>query len=71
MRTLTIRLDPRLDKALERIAKRTGRTKSEIAREALERQIAVARFRELRAKTLPFAEAQGLLTDEDVFRAVS
>jgi predicted transcriptional regulator len=69
--TLTIRLDPRLDKALGRIAKRTGRTKSEIAREALERQIAVARFRELRAKTLPFAEAQGLLTDEDVFRAVS
>ena len=71
MSTLTIRLDPRLDKALERIAKRTGRTKSEIAREALERQIAVARFRELRSKTLPFAEAQGLLTDEDVFRAVS
>ena len=71
MTTLTIRLDSKLDKALGRIAKRTGRTKSEIAREALERQIAVARFRELRAKTLPFAEAQGLLTDEDVFRAVS
>jgi predicted transcriptional regulator len=71
MSTLTIRLDPKLDKALDRIAKRTGRTKSEIAREALERQVAVARFRELRAKTLPLAEAQGLLTDEDVFRAVS
>ena len=71
MTTLTIRLDPKLDKALERIAKRTGRTKSEIAREALERQIAVARFRELRAKTLPFAEAQGLLSDEDLFRAIS
>lgn len=71
MSTLTIRLDPKLDKALDRIARRTGRTKSEIAREALERQVAVARFRELRAKTLPFAEAQGLLTDEDVFRAVS
>ncbi len=71
MTTLTIRLDPKLDKALERIAKRTGRTKSEIARQALERQIAVARFRELRAKTLPFAEAQGLLSDEDLFRAIS
>ncbi len=71
MSTLTIRLDAKLDKALARIAKRTGRTKSEIAREALERQVAVARFRELRAKTLPFAEAQGLLTDEDVFRAIS
>ena len=51
--------------------KSTGRTKSEIAREALRRQVAVARFRELRRKTLPFAEAQGLVTDEDVFRLVS
>ena len=34
--------------ALDRVAKSTGRTKSEIAREALRRQVAVARFRELR-----------------------
>jgi predicted transcriptional regulator len=71
MTTLTIRLDPKLDKSLERLAKITGRTKSEIAREALRRQVAVARFRALRKKTLPFAEAQGLVTDEDVFRALS
>ena len=71
MTTLTIRLDPKLEKALERIATATGRTKSEIAREALRRQVAVARFRELRNRTLPFAEAQGLVTDEDVFRIVS
>jgi predicted transcriptional regulator len=71
MTTVTIRLDPKLDKALERVARSTGKTKSDIAREALRRQVAVARFRELRSKTLPFAEAQGLLTDEDVFRAMS
>ncbi len=71
MTTLTIRLDPKLEKALDRIARRTGRTKSEIAREALKRQIAVARFRELRKKALPFAESQGLVTDEDVFRALA
>ena len=71
MTTLTIRLDPALEEALDRIAKRTGRTKSEIAREAIKRQIAVARFRELRRRTLPFAEAQGLVTDEDVLRALS
>ena len=69
--TLTIRLDPILEKALDRIAKKTGRTKSEIAREALRRQVAVARFRELRRKALPFAEAQGLLTDEDVLKSLS
>jgi len=71
MTTLTIRLDAKLEKALDRVAKSTGRTKSEIAREALRRQVAVARFRELRRKTLPFAEAQGLITDDDVFRVVS
>jgi predicted transcriptional regulator len=71
MTTLTIRLDPKLEKALDRVAKNTGRTKSEIAREALRRQVAVARFRDLRKQALPFAEAQGLVTDEDVFRLVS
>ncbi len=71
MATLTIRLDDKMDKALDRLAKTTGRTKSELAREALARELAVARFRELRRRTLPFAEAQGLLTDEDVFEAVS
>lgn len=71
MTTLTIRLDAKLEKALSRIARSTGRTKSDIAREALERQVAVARFRELRRKTLPLAEAQGLVSDEDVFAAIS
>jgi predicted transcriptional regulator len=71
MTTLTIRLDSKLEKALERLAKRTGRTKSDITREALTRQVAVARFRELRGRALPFAEARGVLTDEDVFRLVS
>jgi len=71
MATLTIRLDPKLEKALDRVAKDTGRSKSEIAREALRRQVAVARLRKLRKRTLPFAEAQGLVTDEDVFRLLS
>ena len=71
MTTLTLRLDPKLEKALDQVAKRTGRTKSEIAREALRREVAVLRFRELRRRTLPFAEAQGLVSDDDVFRAIS
>lgn len=71
MSTLTIRLDPKLEKALTRLARTTGRTKSDLAREALARQVSIARFRELRGTTLPFAEAQGLLTDDDVFKSVS
>jgi len=71
MSTLTIRLDQKLEKALDRLARSTGKTKSEIAKDALKREVAVTRFREPRRKTLPFAEAQGLLTDEDVFQVVS
>jgi predicted transcriptional regulator len=71
MSTLTIRLDAKLEKALDRLARASGKTKSEIAREALKREVAVTRFRELRRKALPFAEAQGLVTDEDIFQVVS
>ena len=71
MSTLTIRLDPKLEKALDRLARSTGKSKSEITRNALKREVAVTRFRELRRTALPIAEAQGLITDEDVFRAVS
>jgi predicted transcriptional regulator len=70
MKTLTIRVDAKLGKALDRIAKSSGRSKSEIAREALRRQVAVTRFRELRKKVAPLAQAQGLEADEDIFRAL-
>jgi predicted transcriptional regulator len=71
MSTLTIRLDDKLDRELARLAKQTGRTKSEVAREALRRQLLVQRFRSLRQDLMPYAEAAGWLTDEDVFRDVS
>src|ERR687888_2799822 len=69
--TLTIRLDPELDRQLNRLAKRTGRSRSDVAREALRRQLAVAQFEDLRRRIMPLAEAQGYLTDEDIFRNVS
>ena len=68
---LTIRLDPELQKQLDRLAARTGQSRSEIVREALRRQLAVSQFQELRKRMMPFAEAAGYLTDEDVFRDVS
>lgn len=39
--------------------------------ESLRRYVTVARFRALREKTQPFAEAHGYLTDEDVLKALS
>jgi predicted transcriptional regulator len=71
MSTLTIRLDDKLDRELARLAKQSGRTKSEVAREALRRQLAIQRFRALRREAMPHAAAAGYLTDEDVFRDVS
>lgn len=68
---LTIRLDPELDELLNRLAERSGRSRSEIARDALRRQLAVLQFEEARRQVMPFAEARGYLTDEDVFRDVS
>lgn len=70
-RTVTLRLDDALRKDLDALCRRVGRTRSQVVREALRRQIALLRFEEARAALLPLAEAKGLLTDEDVFRVVS
>jgi predicted transcriptional regulator len=71
MGSLTIRLDPQLEKSLARLARQTGRTKSEVARDALRRQLLLQEFRSVRRGLLPHAEAVGWITDEDVFRDVS
>jgi predicted transcriptional regulator len=69
--TVTIRLDDTLERELERACVQTGRTRSDLARDALRRQIALLRFERLRKKVLPLAEARGYLTDDDVFRELS
>jgi predicted DNA-binding protein len=71
MCTITLRIDAKLDAQLKRLSKRTGRPKSELIREALRRQLALAQFEKLRQTAAPFAEAKGWLTDEDVFRELS
>ncbi len=71
MATLTIRIDDKLDSELRELVARTGKRKSELVREALRRQLAIARFKDLRRRLAPFAEAHGWLTDEDVFEEVS
>jgi hypothetical protein len=45
--------------------------KSEIAREALRRQLHVTRFENLRERIMPVAKARGYLTGDDVFADVS
>ena len=69
--TISIRIDSELDQLLSSAAKRSGRAKSDLVREALRRQLAVESFHHLRNTILPYAEAQGMLTDEDIWREIS
>ena len=68
---ITIRLDPDLELLVARTAKRTGRSRSEVVRDAVRRQLALTQFEDLRRRIMPLAEARGYLTDEDIFRDVS
>jgi predicted transcriptional regulator len=70
MVTITLRVPPELDRALTRQSTAAGISKSDIAREALRRYLAVAEVQRLRARLVPRAQALGLNTDEDVFRAL-
>lgn len=69
--TVTIRLDAKLERDLARLSRAQGRSRSDFVRDALRRQLALARFEEARQDLLPLAEEQGILTDEDVFDDVS
>jgi Ribbon-helix-helix protein, copG family. len=69
--TVTVRLDDDLDRELTEVSEALGQSRSEIVRGALRRQLSVLRFDELREQVMPFAEARGYLTDEDVFEDVS
>ncbi len=69
--TITIRLPKKLQKELDIVTKGEKASRSEIIREAIASYLAVRRFKQLRKQVLPFAEAEGLLTDEDIFKVVS
>ena len=71
MNTLTVRVPNELRADLQEISSRQHVPVSDLVRESIRRYVAIERFRSLRKRSLPFAEAQGLLTDEDVFRAIS
>lgn len=65
--TLSIRLDADLDQLLGKVSRQIGRSRSEVARDALRRQLRLTQFEAVRRRMMPFAEARGFLTDEDVF----
>lgn len=70
-KTVTIRLDADLERELARLCRRLGRTRSDLVRDALRRQVELLRFEDGRRRLLAYGERAGLLLDEDVFRRVS
>jgi predicted transcriptional regulator len=69
--TITVRLDDDLVPVLDEVCRRSGQTRSEVMREALKRHLVQRRLEQIRRRVMPFAEARGYLTDEDVFKTVS
>ncbi|HPI52930.1 MAG TPA: ribbon-helix-helix protein, CopG family [Smithellaceae bacterium] len=69
--TLTIRIPDDLRKDLQELSRSENKPASDIVRDSLKRYLAIHRFRQLRNVALPFAEAQGILSDEDVFGIIS
>jgi predicted transcriptional regulator len=68
---VTVRLPDDLRKELLQISEAEAKPVSDLVRESIQRYVSIYNFRRLRNTILPFAEAQGILTDEDVFRSIS
>ena len=71
MSTLTLRIPDDLKEQLEALSLQQQRPASELVRESLRQYVAAAQLKALRRMTAPLAEAQGFVTDDDIFRAVS
>ena len=69
--TLTVRLSEKEAQDLKAICELSGKTRSEVVREALRGTIIRVRLDALRAVAIPRAREIGWLTAEDIFRDVS
>lgn len=69
--SISISLPEELKAELDAVIRREGVTRSDVVREALKVYLFERRFRALRRELMPYAEAEGIFTDEDVFRDVS
>lgn len=69
--SVTISLPVELKAELDRLTATDGVSRSDLMREALREYLFARQLQELRCQMIPYAEAQGVFTDEDVFREIS
>ena len=71
MKTLTLRIPEDLKRQLEELSHQQRRPTSELVRESLRRFVVTEQLKAIRRSTVPLAEAQGFLTDDDLFGEIS
>lgn len=69
--SISISLPAEIKAELDRVIEAEGISRSDLVREALREYLFGRRLRTLRRELMPYAEARGIFTDEDVFRDVS
>lgn len=68
---ISISLPENVTVQLAQVIEQDGVSRSEVVREALKEYLWRRELRGLRAQAVPRAQADGIYTDEDVFRVVS
>ena len=71
MPILTLDIPEEMDARIREICEQRGCSVEEAVRDLLRRYIAVEQLRQLRKMTAPLVEAQGFITDEDIFKSTS
>ena len=72
MRTvLSVSIPAEISEELDKLAKSTGRTKSDIVKESLSLFIWDLKLKETQRNLNPKAKKMGIVSEEDVFRAIS
>lgn len=68
---ITVTLPAEIRPAVDKATQEEGISTDELVAEALREYLLFRRFRLLRERLVPAAQAQGILTDQDVFDRVS
>jgi predicted transcriptional regulator len=68
---LSVSLSEKLTSDLEDYARKTGRTKSDIVKESVSLYLWESRFRKIRKPLSVKAKKVGIVTEEDVYKAIS
>ena len=68
---LSVSLSEKLASELEDYAKKTGRNKSDIVKESVSLYLWESQFRKIRKQLSVKAKKVGIVTEEDVYKAIS